>query len=139
MRRASFVAPVVPSLGIAGYAVVGYALLPLGARLHPDMRAAFEAHRTALYAHVFASAVALALGPFQFAARLRTKHLAWHRRSGRLRRRVRGSVSGHRVAVLGAEPAGRGIRLQPDARRWRRTASSRRARRSIGQARDAKR
>ena len=48
------------------------------------MRATFETQRTGIYTHVFASVVALALGPFQFSARLRARHLALHRWSGRL-------------------------------------------------------
>ena len=84
MRLTGFVALFVLSLGVAGYAVAVYAFLPLGAALHPDMLAAFEAHRTGIYAHVFASAVALTLGPFQFWARLRTARLGLHRWLGRL-------------------------------------------------------
>ncbi len=85
MRRASFIALVVLSLGVVGYAIAVYLLLPLGAAVHPDMRATFENHqRSALYAHVFASAFALALGPFQFSARLRSTSPALHRWSGRL-------------------------------------------------------
>ena len=72
------------SLGVAGYALAVYGWLPLGAVVHPDMRATFEAHRLGLYAHVFAAIFALALGPFQFSARLRTRHLRLHRWSGRL-------------------------------------------------------
>lgn len=85
MRLTSFAALVVLSLGIVVYAVVAYGLLPLGAAVHPDMRAMFESHyRLAIYTHVFASALALALGPFQFSAGLRAAHLALHRWSGRL-------------------------------------------------------
>jgi len=84
MRLAGFAALVVLSLGVAGYAVAVYGYLPLGAWLHPDMRATFEAHRAGIYAHVFASAIALALGPFQFWARLRTTRLTLHRWLGRL-------------------------------------------------------
>ena len=72
------------SLGVALYALAVYAWLPLGAVVHPDMRAAFEAHRLGIYAHVFASVCALALGPFQFSARLRARHIRLHRWSGRL-------------------------------------------------------
>ncbi len=72
------------SLGVALYAVVAYGLFPLGAAVHPDMRAALESHRVGIYAHVFASAFALALGPFQFLRRLRTARPALHRWSGRL-------------------------------------------------------
>jgi len=83
MRLASRVALIVLSLGVAAYAIGVYGFLPLGVAVHPDMRAAFEAHRTGIYAHVFASAVALTLGPFQFSARLRTTHLGLHRWLGR--------------------------------------------------------
>jgi uncharacterized membrane protein len=72
------------SLGVAGYAVVVYGFLPFGAAVHPDMRAGFEAQRGAVYTHAFAAAVALALGPFQFSARLRTRQPAVHRWLGRL-------------------------------------------------------
>ena len=84
MRLASFVALIFLSLGVAGYAIAVYGFLPLGAVVHPDMRATFETQRTGIYTHVFASVVALALGPFQFSARLRARHLALHRWSGRL-------------------------------------------------------
>jgi uncharacterized membrane protein len=85
MRLASFVALIVLSLGVFGYAVAVYVLLPLGAAVHPDMRATFESHvRLAIYLHVFASAFALALGPLQFAARLRARLPALHRWAGRL-------------------------------------------------------
>lgn len=84
MRLAAFVVLVALSIGVAGYAVAVYGFLPLGAALHPDMRATFDAPRAAIYAHVFASVVALVLGPFQFAARLRSAHPALHRWSGRL-------------------------------------------------------
>ena len=72
------------SLGVAGYAIVVYGFLPLGIAVHPDMRAVFEAERVALYTHVFASALALALGPFQFSPRLRARYAALHRWSGRV-------------------------------------------------------
>jgi uncharacterized membrane protein len=85
MRLASFVALVALSLGVAGYAVGVYGILPLGAAVHPDMRAAFEAHRTGfIYTHVFASVFALALGPFQFWERLRSTRPALHRWTGRI-------------------------------------------------------
>jgi hypothetical protein len=83
MRLASFAALVFLSLGVVGYAIAVYGFLPLGAVLHPDMRTTFETQRVALYTHVFASAFALALGPFQFSQRLRTSHPALHRWSGR--------------------------------------------------------
>lgn len=84
MRRAAFIVLSLLSFAVAGYALVGYGLFPLGALVHPDMRAAFEAQRVAVYAHVFAACWALALGPFQFARGLRARRPALHRALGRL-------------------------------------------------------
>jgi uncharacterized membrane protein len=72
------------SAGVAGYALFAYGLFPTGALVHPDMRATFESQRATLYAHVFASVFALALGPTQFSARLRARRLELHRWLGRL-------------------------------------------------------
>jgi uncharacterized membrane protein len=83
MRRAALALLVVLSLGVAAYALGVYGLLPLGATVHPDMRATFEAHRAGIYVHVFASAVALVLGPLQFSSGLRTTRPGLHRWSGR--------------------------------------------------------
>lgn len=84
MRRAGFVALILLSLGVAGYAVAVYGLLPPGSLLHPEMRTTFTNHPAGIYAHVFGSVVALALGPFQFSARLRAHRLQLHRWLGRL-------------------------------------------------------
>ena len=83
MRLASFVALVLLSLGVVAYAIGVYGLIPLGALVHPDMRATFQAHRIGIYTHVFASVVALTLGPFQFSSRLRASQIQLHRWSGR--------------------------------------------------------
>lgn len=72
------------SLGVAAYALVAYGLLPLGALLHPEMKASFQAHELAIRLHIFASIFALALGPFQFSARLRARRPLAHRVMGRL-------------------------------------------------------
>jgi uncharacterized membrane protein len=71
------------SLGAVAYAVVAYSRFALGTVVHPDMRAGFEAHRVAIYTHVFTSAVALLLGPIQFSVRLRAARPALHRWLGR--------------------------------------------------------
>jgi len=71
------------ALGVAGYAIYAYGVLPLGSLVHPDMKANFLAHSTGIYTHAFASSVALVLGPFQFSTRLRQKHTAIHRWLGR--------------------------------------------------------
>jgi len=59
------------SVGVALYAVVAYGFLPLGVLVHPDMRESFQAHYLWVYAHIFGSALALAIGPTQFSARFR--------------------------------------------------------------------
>ncbi len=69
--------------GVSGYAVVAYALLPLGSVVHPAMRSTYQAHAPAIYLHVFASCVALASGPFQFSSRLRAERPGLHRWMGR--------------------------------------------------------
>lgn len=70
--------------GVAAYALLAYALWPIGAAVHPDMRTAFEAHSGAIYLHVFTSVLAMALGPLQFSTRLRRTYPALHRWSGRI-------------------------------------------------------
>lgn len=84
MRAAGYGFLVFLSLGVVAYALGVYSVLPFGAAVHPDMRSAFEAQRAAVYTHVFSAAFALALGPFQFSSRLRSRHLALHRWLGRL-------------------------------------------------------
>lgn len=84
VRTPGFITLVLLSLGVSAYAVVAYVFLPLGAVLHPDMRASFETYRVGVYAHVFASVAALALGPFQFSRPLRTRRPGLHRGMGRL-------------------------------------------------------
>jgi len=71
------------SFAVAAYAVVWYVIFPPGRLVHPEMRAVFEAHSTAIRMHVFGAAVALALGPFQFSGRLRGRHPRLHRWMGR--------------------------------------------------------
>ena len=83
MRSTSHGLLVFLSLGVAGYAAFAYGVLPLGSLMNPDMKANFLAHSTGIYTHVFASIVALVLGPLQFSARLRKKYTALHRWLGR--------------------------------------------------------
>ena len=65
-------------------AAVGmYGGRPLGSSVHPDMRAVFESHRAGIYTHVFASVVALAIGPWQFVASWRARRPRLHRALGR--------------------------------------------------------
>lgn len=72
------------SIGVSAYAVVAYLLFPLGDLVHPEMQENFETNNLGIYAHIFSSAIALALGPFQFSTHLRQKYLNLHRWFGRL-------------------------------------------------------
>ncbi len=69
--------------GVAGYAVVAYGLLPLGALVLPEMKAVFESHTMLIHGHVFTAVLALVLGPWQFMPRLRRMRPALHRWMGR--------------------------------------------------------
>ena len=71
-------------VGIAGYALVAYAAFPLGALVHPDMRTNFEAHKWMVYTHIFASSIALLIGPWQFSTALRARQPQLHRALGKL-------------------------------------------------------
>jgi len=71
------------AFGVAGYAAFAYGFLPLGSLVYPDMKANFLAHPVGIYTHVFASIVALTLGPFQFSSRLRQTRIQVHRWLGR--------------------------------------------------------
>jgi uncharacterized membrane protein len=84
MRHAGFIVLLLLSLVVASYAFVVYTFLPLGAALDPEMRANFEGHRVGIYTHIFAATLALAIGPLQFSARLRSKYTKLHRWSGRV-------------------------------------------------------
>ena len=94
------------SLGVAGYAAVAYTAFPLGALVVPTMRAAFEAHSAAILAHVFAAAVALALGPAQFSVRLRQRRPALHRWIGRTYLGVGVGVGGSAGLVMAMHASG---------------------------------
>lgn len=72
------------ALGVAAYAAIGYAVLPLGALVPPELKASFGLHPVGIYTHVFTAAIALALGPFQFSAGLRERNVRMHRWLGRL-------------------------------------------------------
>jgi len=84
MRRTSFVVVFVFSLLIAAYAIGMYSVGPGAVRLHPEMRASFENHPVGISTHIYAAALALLLGPFQFSSRLRSRWPALHRWTGRV-------------------------------------------------------
>jgi len=83
MHIAVFITLLILSVGVSAYAVVAYSLFPLGALLHPDMRATYALYPAAIYAHIFGSAVALIIGPFQFWTQLRNQRPQLHRWLGR--------------------------------------------------------
>jgi uncharacterized membrane protein len=83
VRMTGFGVLVFLSLGVAGYAIAVYGLLPLGSVVHPDMQITYEAERLGIYMHVFASSFALLIGPWQFSARLRAQRPVVHRWMGR--------------------------------------------------------
>lgn len=82
------------AIAVAFYAVFAYGFRPLGSLVHPDMTLVFQRHSVAIYIHVFASLIALVLGPFQFSARLRKKYLSMHRWIGRVYLSVGVTVGG---------------------------------------------
>jgi hypothetical protein len=94
------------SLAVAAYAIGAYAFLPLGMLVVPTMRAAFEANPAALYAHVFAAAVALAIGPAQFSARLRLHRPRLHRWLGRVYLGVGVGIGGTAGLVMATHASG---------------------------------
>lgn len=71
------------AFGIAAYAIFAYGFLPLGSLVHPDMQVTYLANKLGIYTHIFASAVALSLSPFQFTAGLRNRWPKVHRIIGR--------------------------------------------------------
>jgi len=72
------------ALSVAGYAIFAYGFLPLGALVHPELKASFLAHPYGIYIHAFASIIALVIGPFQFSASRRKNHPGFHRWLGRI-------------------------------------------------------
>lgn len=84
MPRLGFPTVLLLSFGVAAYSLIAYSLFPVGAAVHPDMRASFGAQPLALYAHVFGSSVALLIGPLQFWTHLRVHNPKLHRALGKL-------------------------------------------------------
>lgn len=84
MSRTGRATVFVLSVGVAAYAVGMYGFGPGTARLHPEMREAFERHAIGIHTHIFASALALVLGPLQFSTGLRSRWPALHRWLGRV-------------------------------------------------------
>lgn len=84
MRRFSLAVAFALCFGVAAYAIGMYGVGPGAERLHPDMTAVFQRHPIAIGTHIFASALALLLGPFQFSQGLRARRPVLHRWLGRI-------------------------------------------------------
>ena len=69
------------SVAIVIYAIIGYTVLTPGRTVHPSMMATYAAYPWRILIHVFASLVALGIGPFQFIPSLR-RHKTLHRTLG---------------------------------------------------------
>jgi hypothetical protein len=84
VRYAFFVFMCLLSVLIAAYAIGMYGFGPGGFKLPPEIRESFAIRRSAVAAHIFASAAALALGPIQFSSTVRNRWPALHRMVGRV-------------------------------------------------------
>jgi hypothetical protein len=56
----------ISSVGVVGYSIFAYAILSPGSTVHPKMKAVYIQFPVRMYSHIFCSAIALAVGPFQF-------------------------------------------------------------------------
>jgi hypothetical protein len=81
------------------------------------MKVSFLAHRAGLYAHVFAAAIALALGPFQFLSAGRRRFAMLHRWMGRAYLGVGVLVGGVSGLYLPLSRSGAAF-PRPDSRCW---------------------
>ena len=72
------------SASVALYALVVYSFLELGVAVHPGMKSNFQAHPIGIYLHIFASLIALAIGPFQFNEKFRLNKIQVHRLLGKI-------------------------------------------------------
>lgn len=94
MRAFGLAVVLLLSVTVAAYAWGVYGFGPGAAILDPVMRANFEAHSVGIHAHIFASALALLIGPLQFIAPLRRAWPRLHRWLGRLYLGVAVAVGG---------------------------------------------
>jgi hypothetical protein len=69
------------SIGVVGYVVFSYAILTPGTTVAPTMKATYEEYRIRILVHIFASAIALTTGPFQFIPAVRNRR-SLHRKLG---------------------------------------------------------
>ena len=63
----------ITSIGVVCYAFFGYAFSSPGSTVHPAMKVVYDQFPIRLCLHVFGSAVALSIGPFQFFESIRKR------------------------------------------------------------------
>mgnify|MGYP001552158288 FL=1 len=71
------------SIGISVYAFIVYGTNFTDTSVHPEMVETYQQHPVGIYTHIFASMVALALGPFQLSTYLRNRYIHLHRWVGK--------------------------------------------------------
>lgn len=71
-------------LCVVGYVIITYGLLSIDTTPNFEVSPTFENHRFAIYTHIFASTVALAMGPLLFWKKLCISYGYLHRWLGRL-------------------------------------------------------
>ena len=81
MRKTVFYFMLVLCVGVAGFGLYGYFVLPPGTTVSPEIKATYEAHKPRILTHVFFAVMALATGPFQFIPAIR-KRRSLHRKLG---------------------------------------------------------
>ncbi|MES2901008.1 MAG: DUF2306 domain-containing protein [Pseudomonadota bacterium] len=84
MKKIAHLILVLLILFVAGSAIYNYGFKPLGWNLPPPMKFNYQTHWLGIYTHIFASVIALLLGPVQFWARLRQQQRQVHRWLGRV-------------------------------------------------------
>ncbi|MSU51497.1 MAG: DUF2306 domain-containing protein [Opitutus sp.] len=82
LKSWSFAGTMFLSGGVAAYALWAYGSGVQRVPLHPSMMQVFDQHRALITVHTVAASIALLLGPFQFADRLRARRPRLHRISG---------------------------------------------------------
>jgi Predicted membrane protein (DUF2306) len=81
MKKIAIWVILVLCVGVAGYAIYSYAVLPPGTTVAPAMKVTYQAHKARILIHVFCAVVALVTGPFQFFPAIRQRR-AIHRKIG---------------------------------------------------------
>jgi uncharacterized membrane protein len=84
MKKPLWLLMAVASWGIVSYALFAYIVKTPGSTVHPKMMAVYQREAVGILTHVLGSAVALVIGPLQFAKRWRRERPALHRTLGKV-------------------------------------------------------